>query len=162
MPRLDLVADCDACEALCCVWLAFDASPAFAFTKPAGIPCRYITPDCRCAIHAKLARRGFAGCAAYDCHGAGQRATALFARSGALTDREKHDAFEILREVHDLLWVLDGTARVCPAPLRAELAALITALDAVAASSIDQLLALDLSLLRARARALLRSLRAKG
>ncbi|HVK86538.1 MAG TPA: hypothetical protein VM513_20610 [Kofleriaceae bacterium] len=163
MPRLELVADCDACAALCCVWLAFDESPAFAFSKPAGLPCRYITSDCRCAIHAKLARRGFAGCAAYDCHGAGQRATALFARAGALSDREKQDAFATLRELHELLWVLDGAARLCDDDeLRAELAAVISALDAIASSSIDMVLDADLRSHRAAARALLRRVRARG
>ena len=30
-------------------------------------------PDFRCAIHARLRQRGFPGCAAYDCFGAGQQ-----------------------------------------------------------------------------------------
>lgn len=105
MPGLDLVADCDRCDALCCTHLGFDASPSFAFTKPAGVPCPHLCAN-RCSIHGRLAKRGFAGCAAYDCRGAGQRATALFARE-ALTDREKHDVFAVLRELHELLWILD-------------------------------------------------------
>lgn len=110
MPPVDLVADCDHCDALCCTQLAFDASPAFAFSKPAGVPCPNLRAN-RCSIHARLAARGFAGCAAYDCHGAGQRATALFARCAEaghpLTDREKHDVFASLRELHEAMWILD-------------------------------------------------------
>lgn len=110
MPPVDLVADCDHCDALCCTHLAFDASPAFAFSKPAGVPCPHLRAN-RCSIHARLAARGFAGCAAYDCHGAGQRATALFARRAEaghpLTDREKHDVFAALRELHEAMWILD-------------------------------------------------------
>jgi hypothetical protein len=110
MSRLPLVADCDHCDALCCVHLGFDASPAFAFSKPAGVPCPHLRAN-RCSIHARLAQRGFAGCAAFDCRGAGQRATALFARCDAaghpLSDREKHDVFAVLRELHEALWILD-------------------------------------------------------
>lgn len=105
MSRLDLVADCDRCDALCCTHLAFDASPAFAFSKPAGVPCPNLRAN-RCSIHSRLAARGFAGCAAYDCRGAGQRATELFART-TLTDTEKHDVFAVLRELHELMWILD-------------------------------------------------------
>ena len=75
MTRPDLVADCPRCAALCCVWSAFDASDDFAFSKPAGVACRNLRRDHRCAIHRELIGRGLRGCAAYDCHGAGQRAT---------------------------------------------------------------------------------------
>ena len=108
MPRLSLAADCGNCAALCCTWLAFDASEDFAFSKPAGVPCRHLRRD-RCAIHDDLAGRGLRGCALYDCHGAGPRATRMFA-AAPLTDRERHDAFAILRELHELLWLLDGAS----------------------------------------------------
>ena len=115
MPPVELVADCDHCDALCCTHLAFDASPAFAFSKPAGVPCPNLHAN-RCSIHARLATRGFAGCAAYDCHGAGQRATALFARRAEaghpLTDREKHDVFAALRELHEAMWILDAVGEL--------------------------------------------------
>lgn len=126
--RLELVADCDRCDALCCTHLAFDASPAFAFDKPAGVPCPNLCAN-RCSIHARFAACGFAGCAAYDCRGAGQRATALFARV-ALTDAEKHDVFAVLRELHELIWILDSAGDL-PA---------------------DKLLAIDLAPLRAAMR----------
>jgi hypothetical protein len=130
MPALDLVANCDKCAALCCTYLSFDASPAFAFSKPAGEPCPNLRAN-RCTIHAKLAARGFAGCAAYDCRGAGQRATALIdacaARGQPLSEREKHDVFAVLRELHEALWILDTIGdlpadkllSIDPAPLRA-------------------------------------------
>lgn len=125
----ELVADCERCDALCCTYLAFDASPAFAFSKPAGVPCPHLRAH-RCSIHAKLEARGFAGCAAYDCRGAGQRATALFracaARGAALSEREKHDVFAVLRELHEALWILhtigdlpaDKLLAIDTAPLR--------------------------------------------
>lgn len=128
--RLELVADCDHCDALCCTHLAFDASPAFAFSKPAGAPCPNLCAN-RCSIHSKLAARGFAGCMAYDCRGAGQRASALFAKRAAaghpLSDREKQDIFAVLRELHEVLWIVDTVGdlpadkllAIDPSPLRA-------------------------------------------
>ena len=71
MRRADLVPDCGRCAALCCIATSFEASEDFAFDKAAGTGCRYLTRDCRCAIHDQLAERGFRGCAAYECFGAG-------------------------------------------------------------------------------------------
>lgn len=162
MRRLDLVADCSRCDALCCIWTTFEASDDFAFSKPAGVACRYLACDRSCAIHDELAVRGLAGCAAYDCHGAGPRATRLFAGAD-LTDRERHEVFLVLREIHELLWLLHGAASLCPAShpdLRAELARAACALDAVASGSQAVLVALDLRPYRTAARSLLRRVRA--
>ena len=54
---------------------AFYSVQGFAFDKPAHSACRYLTLENRCAIHARLASRGFPGCVAFDCYGAGQRVT---------------------------------------------------------------------------------------
>jgi hypothetical protein len=72
MDSPDLRADCTRCAALCCVALAFDHSAHFAFDKRAGEPCSNLDAACRCRIHARLAKSGFSGCVAYECHGAGQ------------------------------------------------------------------------------------------
>lgn len=74
--RHALQADCTACKGLCCILLPFDADQGFAFDKAAGTPCRHLTPDFRCEIHAELVPRGCPGCHQYDCHGAGQRVSA--------------------------------------------------------------------------------------
>lgn len=109
---MDLSADCGRCAGLCCVALAFDRGPLFGYDKPAGEACRHLSPTHRCTIHANRAARGFAGCAAYDCLGAGQAATALF--SGTLpsesTYRARLTAFRILREVHTLAAALTRLA----------------------------------------------------
>jgi hypothetical protein len=88
-------------------------------------------------------RRGFAGCAAFDCYGAGQRATAL-GGSPAL--------FTLLREVHELMWILDGAAGLC-AELAPEIEAVIEALASIEGD-------VDLAPHRAAAKALL--IRARG
>ena len=72
-----LKADCSACAALCCVIPPFDAVQGFGFDKPAETPCHHLCADHRCGIHAELIDRGFAGCVAFDCLGAGQRLTAM-------------------------------------------------------------------------------------
>ena len=61
------------CAALCCVAPAFAASADFALDKPAGTPCPKLGGDLGCGIHADLRERGFAGCAVFDCFGAGQQ-----------------------------------------------------------------------------------------
>lgn len=71
-----LKADCSACAALCCVVPPFDAVQGFAFDKPAETACQHLCADHRCGIHAQLVDRGFPGCVAFDCLGAGQRLTA--------------------------------------------------------------------------------------
>lgn len=70
-----LVDDCSRCAALCCWALAMDEGPSFADDKPAGRACRNLAADGRCGIHPRLMDEGYAGCAAFTCHGAGQRVT---------------------------------------------------------------------------------------
>lgn len=72
-----LKADCSDCAALCCVIPPFDALQGFGFDKPAETPCHHLCADHRCGIHEGLTERGFAGCVAFDCLGAGQRLTSL-------------------------------------------------------------------------------------
>lgn len=70
-----LRADCSRCAGLCCVVPAFYSIQGFAFDKPAHAACTHLTPTNRCAIHSRLASRGFPGCVSFDCYGAGQRVT---------------------------------------------------------------------------------------
>lgn len=70
-----LRADCRRCAGLCCVALAFDRSAMFGHDKPSGTACTHLGPADRCGIHASRAERGYRGCVAYDCLGAGQLVT---------------------------------------------------------------------------------------
>lgn len=116
MNDIDLRADCARCSALCCVSLAFDHSEQFGFDKPAGTPCPHLTETQRCGIHAELELRGFAGCARYDCLGAGQRVTHLFAgaswRDHPTQATAMFHAFRALRHVHELRLLLQTAARL--------------------------------------------------
>jgi hypothetical protein len=104
--------------------MSFDASEAFAFSKPAGVPCRNLKAT-RCAVHAQLRERGLAGCAAFDCYGAGQRVTRT------VSEDRQQAAFFVLREVHELLWLLTEAAKLCPPRLAELLLAQAAELDAL-------------------------------
>jgi uncharacterized protein YjbI with pentapeptide repeats len=109
-PR-SLRADCGRCAGLCCVAPAFSASADFAISKEAGQPCPNLQPDFRCSIHDRLRPRGFGGCAAYDCFGAGQQVTQVtfggqdWQRAPAVA-AQMFGAFTIMRQLHELLWYL--------------------------------------------------------
>lgn len=104
MSDASLRGDCSRCIGLCCVILAFDRGPLFGFDKPPGRACRHLDGCDRCSIHEALDVRGFAGCAAYDCFGAGQVVTAMFEgrhwSDGERTLRAMYDAFILVREAN--------------------------------------------------------------
>jgi hypothetical protein len=136
---VELRADCSRCVGLCCVAPAFARSADFAVDKPAGTPCTNLQADFRCAIHADLRDRGFAGCTVFDCLGAGQRVTAAFAGRDWRTPEvaaPMFAAFGISRQVHELLWYLDEARERAPDPaLDAEWARLVDA--DLAAADVD-------------------------
>lgn len=112
-PRLR--SDCARCAALCCVALGFERSSQFAFDKAAGSACSHLGRGHRCTIHHDLSSHGFPGCARYDCLGAGQRVIQeVFAgrdldEEPALAPRV-FEAFRRLRQVHELLLLLEAAA----------------------------------------------------
>src|SRR6266545_2965315 len=125
--RLSLRADCERCFGLCCVAPAFSASADFAIDKPAGQACPNLQADFRCGIHQRLRQRGFPGCAAYDCFGAGQKvAQVTFGgqdwRRAPQTAKQMFEVFTIMRQLHELLWYLTEALALQPArPLHGEL-----------------------------------------
>lgn len=136
MPDPELTPDCSRCEALCCVLLPFDKGPAFAFDKPGGVACRHLGSGHRCTIHGQLAERGFAGCVAFSCHGAGQRVTKLLIagrpwRGDAERMQQVEDGFRHLRQVHEALSLLRAAGSLpLPPEVEADRLVLINRLDA--------------------------------
>lgn len=131
-------------QRLCCIATSFERSEDFAFDKPAGVACRYLTRGHRCAIHAELNARRCRGCATYDCYGAGQRATRAFAVAPAYL---RDQAFLVLRSLHELLWLLTEAAKLCPpscGELHAALTAQVQTLDAIARGDVAALLNVEL------------------
>lgn len=117
----ELVADCGRCRALCCVAPAFAASADFAIDKAAGHPCPNLRADDACGIHDRLRDRGFPGCVAYDCFGAGQQVVqVVFA--GAPRSGRMLAAYEVARQLHELLfYAADALSRPAAAPVHGPL-----------------------------------------
>ena len=132
-----LRADCASCFALCCVVPAFAASADFAITKPAGRPCPNLQASFRCGIHTELRPRGFPGCVAYDCFGAGQRVSQVtFAgqdwRHHPELAPQMFQVFPVMRQLHELLWYLTTALALPPArPLHDDLGRAIEATEAL-------------------------------
>lgn len=125
----ELAPDCAACASLCCVALAFDAGGEFAFDKPAGDPCRHLAHH-RCTIHGSSEYDGFAGCKAFDCAGAGQRAVALHGGRSWQDDlallAPLSETFRHLRRLHELIALLHSAgALTLPDAAEAERLALL-------------------------------------
>ena len=158
---LSLRADCERCFALCCVGPAFSASADFAISKPAGQPCPNLQPDFRCSIHDRLRPRGFGGCAAYDCFGAGQQvAQVTFGgrdwRQVPEIAAQMFDVFAIVRQLHELLWYLtEALAMPAARPLHGELRAALQETERLAGGSPEALAALDVTAHRRDVNALL-------
>lgn len=148
----ELRADCTRCAALCCVVPAFAASADFAIDKPAGTPCPNLRPDHGCGIHATLRERGFAGCTAYDCFGAGQQVVQV--TFGGRVDGRVAAVFPTMRVLHELLYLLTEALRLRPGP---ELYRARDETRRLAAGTPDELAALDPSAHRAQVAGLLRA-----
>jgi len=115
LPALE--ADCSQCAALCCVLLPFDKSQAFAFDKAGGEPCKHLDACNACSIHEQLSDRGFMGCIAFDCHGAGQRVvqdifTGQTWRDNPALMTRMGRAFYSMRRIHELLLLLREADRL--------------------------------------------------
>lgn len=149
--RLSLRADCEQCFGLCCVAPAFAVSADFAIDKPAGQPCPNLQQDFRCGIHANLRQRGFAGCAVYDCFGAGQKVAQVTYdgqhwRQAPHTAPQMFAVFTIMRQLHELLWYLTEALTLQAArPLHAELRAALHETERLTRHSPDTVIALDVA-----------------
>jgi hypothetical protein len=116
---LELRADCGRCFGLCCVAPAFVRSADFAIDKPAGQPCPNLaTTSFDCSLHDRLRKKGFGGCAAYDCFGAGQHVA-----QGTFGGREAPElagpmfaAFGVMRQLHELAWYLRSALKLLCQP----------------------------------------------
>jgi uncharacterized protein YjbI with pentapeptide repeats len=159
--RLSLRADCERCFGLCCVVPAFSASADFAIDKDAGQACPNLQADFRCGIHARLRPLGFAGCAAYDCFGAGQQvAQVTFGgkdwRRAPQIAPQMFDVFTIMRQLHELLWYLTEALALQPArQIHGELGLALDETERLAHGSPESLGQLDVAAHRHHVNALL-------
>jgi hypothetical protein len=121
-----LRADCSRCAGLCCVVHSFYSFQGFAFDKPAHSACRHLTLENRCGIHTGLSSRGFSGCVAFDCYGAGQRITQEFFagvswRTSDETATRIFSAYEACLALHRLMAMLTLAEAVVSPMLNAQM-----------------------------------------
>ncbi|HEY5224592.1 MAG TPA: pentapeptide repeat-containing protein [Microbacteriaceae bacterium] len=147
--RRTLKVDCARCVGLCCVALAYVRSADFGYDKPAGEPCVNLQKDFRCGIHPQLRERGFKGCTAFDCFGAGQKVTqTIFGgrnwRDATQSREPMFAVFPIVRQLHEMLWYL-ASARAAPqaAPLYDELDRVYATTERMTTGSAESILAVD-------------------
>lgn len=109
-------ADCQSCFGLCCVALSFERGTQFGHDKVAGQPCQYLAEDFRCRIHAQREELGYEGCEAFDCLGAGQRASAQFAGQNWRRDpsvaRRLYASFSLLLRLQEMRQALETAAEL--------------------------------------------------
>ena len=140
---------------------AFSASADFAIDKAAGQPCPNLRADFRCSIHDRLRPRGFAGCAVFDCYGAGQKVARI--TFGGRDWRAEPElaapmfaAFAVMRQLHELLWYLNEALALSSAsPFRNELDEAFSATERMTNSAPDELVKLDVGAHRLRTNAVL-------
>ncbi|GAA5032392.1 pentapeptide repeat-containing protein [Actinopolymorpha pittospori] len=152
--RRNLLADCEYCFGLCCVALPFTASADFAVDKDAGVPCTHLRADFRCDIHAQLRERGFPGCTAFDCFGAGQKVSrTTFGgrdwRQEPGTAGRMFQVFPVVRQLHELLWYLAEAVTLPQArSLHGELRRALNEIEDLSNSGAETLAGLDVGALR--------------
>jgi hypothetical protein len=112
--EIDFSADCGKCFALCCTALSFERGRQFAHDKAAGQPCHHLANDFRCTIHTRREQLGYDGCETFDCLGAGQRASAIFAgenwRREPTIARRLYASFSLLLRIQEMRRALETAA----------------------------------------------------
>jgi uncharacterized protein YjbI with pentapeptide repeats len=158
----DLTADCANCFGLCCVAPAFAKSADFAIDKPAGHACPNLGEDHRCTVHSRLREIGFRGCTVFDCFGAGQHVSqgtlqGVDWRMVPSTAKSAFDAFDAMRQLHELLWYLTEAIDFPQAQsVYSELGQASATITALTELDHASLLAVDLPAVRDRANVWLR------
>ncbi|KJJ42324.1 hypothetical protein UM89_07320 [Bacillus subtilis] len=145
----DLSADCQQCFGLCCVALPYAKSADFAFDKDGGTPCRNLQSNYQCSIHKNLREKGFRGCSAYECFGAGQKVSQITYkgkdwRNNPKTANEMFDVFPIMQQLHEMLWYLhEALSLEAAKPIHRELRTCFEKTDKLTRLSKESLLTLQ-------------------
>lgn len=157
----NLQSDCRKCFGLCCAALYFSASEGFPLDKGAGMPCLNLQTDFRCLVHRNLRQLGFKGCTVFECFGAGQKVSQYsFGGHSWQESPESADkmfaVFQIMRQLHELLWYLTEAMNLKPAHLiHDELRDMLEKTEHITKLTPDDLLNLDIAEYRAEVNSLL-------
>ncbi len=159
----ELRIDCERCFGLCCVALYFSASEGFPTNKEAGKPCINLKSDFTCSIHKNLRNKGFKGCTAYDCFGAGQKvAQVTFGghdwRQAPESAKQMFEAFLIMRQLHEMLWYLTQAFILqTDHGIKEEISSMLDNTKRLTLLEVDSLLALDVAAHRTKVNILLKN-----
>lgn len=159
----ELRADCEKCFGLCCVALYFSALEGFPANKDAGKPCINLQSDFTCSDYKNLRNKGYKGCTAYDCFGAGQKVAQVTYgghdwRQAPETAKQMFKAFLIMRQLHEMLWyltqafILQTNHRI-----KEEISSLLDNTERLTLLDVDALIALDVAAQRTKVNMLLRN-----
>lgn len=146
--NMELKADCDNCFGLCCVALPYSKSADFAFDKEAGTPCQNLQSDYRCGIHNNLRNKGFQGCTAFECFGAGQKVSKVTYdgtdwRENLNIAKEMFRVFPIMQQLHEMLcYLAEACNRIEVEPIRNDLQKALLEMEALTIISPKALLEL--------------------
>lgn len=156
-----LRADCENCFGLCCVALPYAKSADFAFDKDGGTPCRNLQSNYLCGIHNDLRNKGFRGCSAYECFGAGQKVSQSTYngkdwRSDQDIAKEMFDVYPIMQQLHEMLWYLNEALTIGAAKsIHKELYYSFVETEELTVKSPDFILSIDVNEHRAKVNKLL-------
>lgn len=151
-----LRADCEKCFGLCCVVLPYAKSADFAFDKDGGIPCRNLQTNYLCGIHKDLRKKGFRGCSAYECFGAGQKVSQVIYKgidwqSNNEMAKEMFDVYPIVQQLHEMLWYLNEALTLeATKPIHQELVNSIKETEKLTSNSPEFILTIDVAEHRAK------------
>lgn len=164
MAPTDLRSDCSHCFALCCVLLPYAANAGFGADKAGGTPCRNLSADDSCTIHADLRETGWTGCTIFECFGAGQQVSQVTygGRSWRQPDVNRGEmaaVFSALRVVHEMLFHLEEALERQPVNTAARNAQ--TQLEGISGGSPEEVLRVDVDDLVEEVGAILRQVSAE-
>lgn len=157
-----LKIDCSRCFGLCCAALYFSASEGFPADKQAGKPCLNLQWDFCCGIHQDLRKKGFKGCTAYDCLGAGQKIAQVTYSGQSWQEKpelakQMFDVFLIMKQIHEMLWYLAEAFRAQTNDvIKSKLKELIDETDSITHENVDFLIKFDIEAHRDKVNSLLR------
>jgi uncharacterized protein YjbI with pentapeptide repeats len=155
-----LKIECEKCFGLCCVALYFSASEGFPKDKAAGTPCSNLNQEFKCGVHKDLRKKGFKGCTAYDCFGAGQKIAQVTYegqdwKQGKQPAKQMMEVFLIMRQLHEILWYLAEAYRVQTSKkIKTKLVELINEIEQLTYLKPELLIKLDVESHRDKAREL--------
>ncbi len=121
-----------------------------------------MTPDFRCEIHAELAGKNYKGCLAYDCFGAGQKATQICLPSGTWKTGPEQagkifQTFTAVFELQQMLWYLiEAASLISDECLQATIDALICENEQMTRLPAEEIAQLDMQAYRRKVNALLK------